>query len=114
MKIEFFVPSNTHQNCSDKSLITTFCSQVSKPYKKSDKDCCRILGNNITSNYRKCQNSVKGCVRYTLPVCFVRLKESTCKTRKNVFCFTLKALFVLEIIKFSVFRYSNIMMSSNA
>ena len=49
-----------------------------------------------------------------LLVCFAWLKESTCETRKNVFFFTLKALFILEIIKFSLFRYSNIMMSLNA
>ena len=35
-----------------------------------------------------------------LLVCFVSLKEGTCETGKNVFYFTLKALFVLEIIKF--------------
>ena len=35
-----------------------------------------------------------------LLVCFVCLRESTRETRKNVFYFTLKALFVLEIIKF--------------
>ena len=35
-----------------------------------------------------------------LLACFVCLKESTCETRKNVFYFTSKALFVLEIIKF--------------
>ena len=35
-----------------------------------------------------------------LLVYFVSLKESTCETRKNVFYFTLKAIFVLEIIKF--------------
>ena len=33
-------------------------------------------------------------------VCFVCLKERTCETRRNVFYFTSKALFVLEIIKF--------------
>ena len=33
-----------------------------------------------------------------LVVCFVCLKDSTCKTRKNAFYFTLKALLVLEII----------------
>ena len=38
-----------------------------------------------------------------LLVCFVSLKESTCETRKNVFYFISKALFVLEIIKFSLF-----------
>ena len=31
-----------------------------------------------------------------LLVCFVSLKDSTCETRKNVFYFTLKALFILE------------------
>ena len=35
-----------------------------------------------------------------LIVCFVCLKESNCGARKNVFYFTSKALFVLEIIKF--------------
>ena len=47
-------------------------------------------------------------------VCFLCLKESICETRKNVFYFTSKALFVLEIIKFEPFRYSNVMTSSNA
>ena len=49
-----------------------------------------------------------------LLVCFVSLKESTCETRKNAFHFTSKALFVLEIIKFLLFTYSNVMLSSNA
>ena len=35
-----------------------------------------------------------------LLVCFVCLKESTFETRKNVFYFTLEALYVLEIIRF--------------
>ena len=35
-----------------------------------------------------------------LLVCFVSLKGTSCQTRKNVFYFTSKALFVLEIIKF--------------
>ena len=33
-------------------------------------------------------------------VYFVCLKKSTLEKRKNIFCFTSKALFVLEIIKF--------------
>ena len=33
-------------------------------------------------------------------VCFLSLNECTCQTRKNVFYFTLKALFVLEKIRF--------------
>ena len=41
----------------------------------------------------------KGCSAAFLLVCFSTLKESTCETRKNVFCLTSKALFVLEKIK---------------
>ena len=48
-----------------------------------------------------------------LLVCFVCRKERTCKTRKNTFYFTSKALRIFEIIKFYYFSYSNIMMSSN-
>ena len=43
---------------------------------------------------------LKGCVCYILLVCFLSLKESTYETRKNVFYFTSKALFVLKKIKF--------------
>ena len=35
-----------------------------------------------------------------LLVCFLSVKESTCKTRKNDFYFTSKALLILEKIKF--------------
>ena len=35
-----------------------------------------------------------------LRVCFLTLKESTCETKKTVFYFTSKALFVLEKAKF--------------
>ena len=49
-----------------------------------------------------------------LLVCYLCLRVNTCETRKNVFYFTLKALFVLEIIRFKLFRYSNVMTSSNA
>ena len=49
-----------------------------------------------------------------LLVCFVNVRESTCETRKNIFYFTSKALLVLGIIKFWLFRYSNLIMSSNA
>ena len=41
---------------------------------------------------------LKGCVRYIF-TCFVCLIESTRKTMENVFHFTSKALFILEIIK---------------
>ena len=42
----------------------------------------------------------KGCVHYIFASLFLSLKESTCQTRKNIFYFTSKALFVLEKIKF--------------
>ena len=35
-----------------------------------------------------------------LLVCLARIKEKIYETRKNVFYFTLKAFFVLEIIEF--------------
>ena len=44
-------------------------------------------------------------------VCFAWLKESAFDTRTNVFHFISKALFVLEIIRFKFFRYSNVMTS---
>ena len=48
-----------------------------------------------------------------LLVYFLRLKDSTSETRKNVFCFISKALFVLEIIRFQLSRYLlNVMTSS--
>ena len=46
------------------------------------------------------QKPLKVVFTIFLVVCFVCLKESTCETRKNVFYFTSKALFVLEIINF--------------
>ena len=42
----------------------------------------------------------KGFVCYIFASLFLSLKESTCETKKNVFYFTSKALFVLEKIKF--------------
>ena len=42
----------------------------------------------------------KGSVCYIFATLFLSLNESTCQTRKNVFYFTSKALFVLEKIKF--------------
>ena len=44
--------------------------------------------------------SLKGVSATILLVCFLSLKERTYETRKNVFYFLSKAIFVLEIIKF--------------
>ena len=60
--------------------------------KKSDVD--------YNQNEKNDNNNLKVVSATFLLVCFVCLKESTCETRKNVFSFTSKALFVLEIIKF--------------
>ena len=38
----------------------------------------------------------KGCVCYIFAILFLSLKQSTCETRKNVFYFTLKALFFFK------------------
>ena len=56
----------------------------------------------------------KGCVRYSFASLFCMSKREHFKTRENAFYFSMKALLVLEIIKFQHFRYSNIMTSSNA
>ena len=45
-------------------------------------------------------NSLKVVYATFVLVCFLSLNESTFQTRKNVFYFTSKALFVLEKIKF--------------
>ena len=51
-------------------------------------------------NPDKCQYvCLKVCVCYIFPSLFLSLSERTCQTRKNVFYFTSKALFVLEKIK---------------
>ena len=42
---------------------------------------------------------LKGSVRYIFATLFLGLKETFCETRKNIFYFTQKALFVLEKIK---------------
>ena len=42
----------------------------------------------------------KVCVRYVFASLFSSVNGSTCQTKKNVFYFTSKALFVLEKIKF--------------
>ena len=48
-----------------------------------------------------------------LLICVLILIESIFKIRKNEFYFTLKT-FILEILKFQIFRISDFMMSSNA
>ena len=49
-----------------------------------------------------------------LQVCFLRLKESTYETRKNVFLFHLKSFFRSWDNQILTFQISNVMTSSNA
>ena len=52
---------------------------------------------------------VKGCLFHIFASSFIFLKESTCETFLwNTFYFTAKAIFILEIIKFELFKYSNV------
>ena len=50
---------------------------------------------------------LKGCVRYIFASLF-------CMSKRVLFYFTSKALFLPEIIKCKLFKYSNVMTSSNA
>ena len=53
-----------------------------------------------TMNDEKAVENLKVVSATFVLVCFLSLNESTFQTRKNVFYFTSKALFVLEKIKF--------------
>ena len=52
--------------------------------------------------FTKIVNSLKAVSTTFLLVCFVCLKERTCETKKNVFYFTLKSLYVL--LNFQIFK----------
>ena len=79
---------------------------------------CKRQGSSASSkNAVACtkERAIKGCVSYIFASLFISPTESTCETRKIIFYFTsLKALFILKIIKFWLFRYSNVMTSSDA
>ena len=80
-----------------------------------------MLTINIYGNDKTQLNKVS-CILYILKVlcatflivCFVCLKESFFEMKKMFFIFTLETFFVLEIIRFCLFRYSNVMASINA
>ena len=60
----------------------------------------KFLSHDVENYHQFCMMHGLKIVSTTfLLVCFVCLKQSTCETRENVFYFTLKGLFVLEIIK---------------
>ena len=56
--------------------------------------------NKIGPRTDPCGTPLKVMSATFLLVCFVCLKESTFETSKNLFYFTSKALFILEIITF--------------
>ena len=58
--------------------------------------------------------ALKGCVRHIFASLFLSLNKSTCQIRKNIFYFTLKALFVFAKMKFQNSTVLNSMMPSNA
>ena len=52
---------------------------------------------------------VKGCVHYIFANLFFKSKRDTCQTRKNVFYFTSKPLFVLKkILEFYVLKFHDV------
>ena len=65
----------------------------------SQENICAGVSCNIAASWRP-ETSLKVVSTTFFLVCFLCLKETTCETRRNVFYFTWKALFVLEIIKF--------------
>ena len=76
-------------------------SQLIKFYKGHHfADDLLYLGNPIKNLNKLANTNLKVVSATFLLVSFLCLKESTCETRKKVFYFTSKALFVLEIIKF--------------
>ena len=69
--------------------------------------CLTVRGSNPKSHMTLWSGDLISCVPTLLLVCFFSLKESTCETRKNVFCFFSKVLFILEKIKVKKFRHWN-------
>ena len=60
----------------------------------------KVFAVNIIEVVTLSEPNFKGCVCYICASLFLSLKESTFQTRKHVFYFTSRALFVLEKIKF--------------
>ena len=62
-----------------------------------------VLTNTALKEYddmKEKRKNLKGVSSTFLIICFVCLKESFLETKKKVFYFTSKALFILEIMKF--------------
>ena len=104
----------------DKGVINACCSNyhvilsyqiynVKSNYVPSSSQSCHI---HILAAFVMIK--IKSCVPFIFASLLLILNESTCQTRKNVFYFTSKALFVLEKIKLQNFTFSNFMTSSNA
>ena len=65
----------------------------------------KFLSHDVKNYHQFCtMHGLKVVSATFLLVYFVCLKESTCETRGNVFHFSLKGLFVLEMLTFQVFK----------
>ena len=78
-------------------------------YQKSTLGCSLELSPKLETKFHSKLHILKVVSATFLLVCFLILNESICQTRKNASYFTLKALLVLEKIKFQYFRFSNFM-----
>ena len=94
------------QNLNSKVQINTIQS-ITKRNKNNQPGnshfSLRFLKNNILR--------FKGCVCYIFASLLLSLEKNFFETRKNVFYFTPKALFILKKIKVHSFRYLNSMTS---
>ena len=60
----------------------------------------KIQSLNLSIAFKFTFDRLKGCICYIFASFFWCINKSSCKTRKNAFNFTLKALVVLGVIKF--------------
>ena len=97
--------NNNRSCCDDTTISGYFCSNIVFNLSQMvlPKDEIKVLEKGLDfAPIRKKVNGpeLKVVSATFVLVCFLTLNESTCQTRKNVFYFTSKALFVLEKIKF--------------
>ena len=102
VKVQEETLANSNSDAVKTTLRLYFISKWHSIFLKFLKNFSLFLCDFVTCNreYYKWLCRLKVASATFFLVCFVILKESTCETRKNVFYFTSKALFVLEMIKF--------------
>ena len=69
---------------------------------------CKLVYWNICLKLRSNPPELEVMSAIFLLVCFAYLKDTTCGRKEKVLYFTSKVFF-LEIMKFQLFRYSNVM-----